>query len=715
MHLLRVVVAVVALLCAGPGRGQKPTRPDAGAPQDGGAPQDAGAAQAVDAGPVAPRIQALREQAENIRALIRGELDLGIEPPTLFSVDLEDQQAIAVELRRLRAVVAMADQPPEPLGDGGIEPADGGASDAADGGVEQAQDAGSPETPIDPVFWQARLALDRATLSFLGLDPKTRRNKLDAHAKRQKDATEEAKRAREAKERKRKAEEQQRKALEAARKAATEGLRRLESEKARLLGLESRLSDTERQQIAENKQLKERADVRLWWQRQLEQQIEQIRKRKVETIEIDAFYDKLVTFLSASHSQLSTALDLFSSSASEVEGLGANPLNELGPEVDTKLVVELRFKLQGVVGQLRRAEAALRKKKAELLVAEVQALSEGRLALLPHLSSAKRGKLFSFRETGRTQARAELEQIKLVLHYHQAASFKWVRSFEAGRYDRATRMRFYWNVFQWLAVLVVFAWWYRRADQLLLEWLERIRDARRKQPGRERFIGFLRRVRRPAEWLVLFLVLAALLPNRVAEYLEIQIVGTLLVWVLGEAIVVNAIDALATKQRRGPEESEEIAALRLRSLRLVGRVVVVFGLTLSLSSLLAGKGTIYHWALAICLYLAAPLVVIVVVYWWKALIFERINIRRRHSSLTGWVVAHEESWLSFLAAMIGGIYLLVRGINRFVRRNSASITFNSAIIDRFSRGAQKRPTNVKHRKPTFASWWCVFRTYRSSK
>ncbi len=667
VHLLRVV-AVLALIAlfAGPARAQEPSKPDAGAVEDAGV---ANTPQPLDAGAPSPRVLGLREQADNINALMRGQLDVAIAPATLFSVDLDDPQAIAVELRRLRSVLAAADQPLEDVGDAGVDDAkDASASEPLDGGgADATPDAGSMVAEVEPVLWQARLALDRATSSFLALDRESRNKKLADHAKRQKDATEEAKRDREAELRKRSAEEQQRKALQAAKHAATEGIRRLESEKARLLGIESRLSSAEQKQIEESKQLKERADVRLAWQRDVDGHIEQIRKREIETKVLDRFYTRLVSFLATSHGQLSTALEVFSSGASEVEGLGNDPLSELGPELDTKDVVALRGKLQRVVAELRLAEAKLRKKRAELLVGEVQALSKGRLALLPYLSDAKRDQLFTFRETGRTQARAELEQIKLVLRYHQVAAFKWAGDFDFDRYDRATRMRFYWKAFQWLVVLVVFGWWYRRADRVLLEWLERVRDSRRKQPGRERFIGFLRRVRRPAEWLALFLLLAALLPKQFGQYLEVQLVGTLLIWVLGEAMVVNAIDALATRQQRGPKKTEEIAALRLRSLRLVGRVVVVFGLTLSLSSQLAGKGTIYHWAMAICFYFAAPLLVIVVVYWWKALIFERINIRRRHSSLTGWVVAHEDSWLSFLAALVGGVYLLARGINHFVR------------------------------------------------
>jgi hypothetical protein len=89
-----------------------PTRADAperlrSADPDGGVPRaDAGVARDAD-------VERLRREAERVRALLGGTLDVSIEPEDLFDVALDDETAIRVEAARLAAILRPRTQPPE--------------------------------------------------------------------------------------------------------------------------------------------------------------------------------------------------------------------------------------------------------------------------------------------------------------------------------------------------------------------------------------------------------------------------------------------------------------------------------------------------------------------------------------------------------------------------------------------------------------------------
>jgi hypothetical protein len=104
----------------------------------------------------------------------------------------------------------------------------------------------------------------------------------------------------------------------------------------------------------------------------------------------------------------------------------------------------------------------------------------------------------------------------------------------------------------------------------------------------------------------------------------------------------------------------------LRSLRLVGRVVVALALVLVLSARLVGQGTIYHWVGSTC-WLAAVPVYVILVRWWRETVLERVDRVRKKSPLQAWVLAHRSGWRSFFAAAIGAAHLFFLGAFKVAR------------------------------------------------
>jgi len=216
---------------------------------------------------------------------------------------------------------------------------------------------------------------------------------------------------------------------------------------------------------------------------------------------------------------------------------------------------------------------------------------------------------------------------------------------------------------QWGLVLGLFLLWRRRATPLLLVVQRRIRVAdrlaRATQPGRlDRLLGFFIQIRRPLEWLLVVLVLLAVLPETVTQLLEIELLATTLIWILSGALAVDTLNALSVKPRGARAAAlPDVADLRLRSLRLIGRVVVVLGLVLVISARLVGKGTIYQWVLSMCWIATVP-VLLVLIRWWRPAVFARTELLRKKSPLQQWILSRRVGWQSFIAAALGGAQLL---------------------------------------------------------
>ena len=106
--------------------------------------------------------------------------------------------------------------------------------------------------------------------------------------------------------------------------------------------------------------------------------------------------------------------------------------------------------------------------------------------------------------------------------------------------------------------------------------------------------------------------------------------------------------------------SDEMGALRLRSAeasrshrrRASCSVLLV-------SARLVGKGTVYSWVYSTCWFAAIP-VFLILVRWWREVVFERVERVRRKSALQAWMLVNRSGWKSFFAAMVAAVQLFAR-------------------------------------------------------
>ncbi|HEY5377288.1 MAG TPA: ATP-binding protein, partial [Polyangiaceae bacterium] len=81
---------------------------------------------------------------------------------------------------------------------------------------------------------------------------------------------------------------------------------------------------------------------------------------------------------------------------------------------------------------------------------------------------------------------------------------------------------------------------------------------------------------------------------------------------------------------------------------------------------LVGEGTVYRWVWSTC-WLAAVPVFLLLVRWWRDVVFERVERVRRKSGIQAWVLANRSGWKSFFAAMVAAVHLFALGAFKVVR------------------------------------------------
>lgn len=667
--------------------GGRASSPDGGA-LDGG-PRDAGGhdaevrdAEVDDAGTAAPRAgERQRELARQIRRLVDGTLDVSVQPSTLFDVALDDEGAIRVEAERLGVLVDGVERRHADAGtDGGV---DAGAGDAIStrrrrasrrrdaGPPDAGTDAGPPDAgaanplpPLDPAVWSARVELDRARLEFYVLPRERRAAILAAHAERQRQAAEVTTTAVElsdAERRVRQADLERRQALEVAQRARTEAGRLVADERVRLLEVGTAQARFDADLVRARQALEQRAERTLG----LRRRVREATSGGLPAASVDALYQELRAWLRATRDELPDAL---APGDSAVPAAGPDRLGAIAIEIDRSAVDETRATVEETARGLREREAALGRDRVRQLSDEMNVLNADRLALLPHLSPSRRSQITGFGADGLDQAASEVRQVVLVLRSHTSLLAS-MDDHERGQYATVGGV----VLAKWLVVLLLFIGWWRRGVPAVEAWHQRVREQDRRggvvEPGRlDRALGVLLRVHRPLSGLALLWILTWLLPAEVRHVLEVDLLVTAAAWILGGSLVVLSTNAIvaARNARRGRPVQTATAALRLRSLRLVGRVVVVFGVILALSDRLVGRGTIYQWVFSTCWFATVP-ILIVIVRWWRPIIFERVQAIRKKTALQRWVVAHPVGLLSPVAALLGGVHLFGAGAVRAAR------------------------------------------------
>ncbi len=675
-------------------------------------PGDAGVSRDASTPNTDAEVQEVLRRAKQVQQLIAETLDPTVEPASLFSVVLTDERAVAVEAQRLRALLARASTALPDAGapeSGAPDEKKAGAGAKAEPGKPGVPDASvRPPTPASGLsaketkLWRARLELDAAQLRFLKLPKRVRAAKLTAHEKRRTEASKQGTGVDQAQKKAEAAAEAKKRALEQAKRARSEAARLVAEEEARLLGVKEDQARFEATLAKSEAKTTKRAEEALAWRRRVANLVSERKEGKKTPEEADALYGELRKALRTARDELASSLSTLAKL--ELPRVGADRLDTAGAAVDRSKVDKLRSELASQESKLEAREKKMRTARAKALLEQVESLNRDRLALYPHLSSAKRSALTSFNVPGIDQARAEARQVTLVMRYHVRASWNWITNLRDPNRDRAGEVVAGFSLLKILVLIGIFFWWRRRARSIIEMLRERMEEARREYRGArwltyaDRAVNLVDRVHNPVAWLIFVWGVGYLAGPGVSDLYEVELLWIVLSWTLGGNIVVHVIDVgfghgTRISRQRGSD------ALRYKSLRLVGRVIVTVGLFLALTNHLVGRGTIYSWVLSSFWFAAIP-ITLVIVRWWQPVVFERLSLLRKKSAFVEWVLNRKAGWTSFPAAAAGGAYLVGLGTVRTLRTYVSTFETTRRVLAYLFRREAAKQARERGSRPT---------------
>ncbi len=619
-------------------------------------------AQAISAEGKAEMLARLEGQIGELKAFLAGDLDPSIDPRPLLEIDPDELADLAADPERRRRFLDPDSRRPIPA---------------------------AAEDDVDGQLNAAKQRRDMLWLQFLELDDAERERLLSKHAQRSGEPSKAlAEQISVAEQAAKDAALEREVALVDSQEATTESLRVVADRRAHLLSVKEAQARFKAELASSRAKIETTTESALAWNRRVRELQSAMPSGKARANQADDLYQGLTRDLGDARHDLRVALDAVTSDPSGVPPLPNADADQLPADIDGGATRELRTSLRGSAIALQALEAELRWDRAKSLRDAIVIMNHARLRLFEMLSESRRDSLEGFGPDGVAQVKRELDQIILEVRFHLLV----VPREAARRYRQlqSSPRPVVFGLFQLLLLVLVFRWWRKRADDTLEQsrrsWLQK-RPQTHLTRGVSTFVWYVRRIRKPLEWLAFFAVLTMLVAKggRLPEtkYVEITIV-----WLLAGAFVVELIDATASRQGFSSESS---AKLRFRSLRLVGVSVVAVGLILSLTVATVGKGAIYAWVISTFGFLAIP-VFLVLVYWWKDTIFERAK-GRETSRVLQWVVRHDHGLLTYPAAAIGGVYLLIEGVAGFVvRRVSDLAPLRRVFAYLFRRGVEKSKT-----------------------
>ncbi len=463
-------------------------------------------------------------------------------------------------------------------------------------------------------------------------------------------------------------------ALGVARMARSEALRVVAQERARLLGIKEKQALFAAGLPRWRQQARELHESSLEWHRRVDEMVDDVSGRPTEA---DVVYDELRSTLDGARAALATALARAANPSEEVPAPPADFDDaDLPADVDRADLVELRDSLALEVQTLSAEVLVVGWEVASLLRDDVVMLNRDRLRLLPSMSATRRDDLTGLGVAGRAQASRELGQIALELRYHAMSLPRDVPSIASSIQARPLGLVI--RALELVFVIALFRWWRAQADALL----GKLRGSTWARSPAQRFrataIWYLRRVRRPVEWLLLLMVLS-LMVGTAASALELRLIWLVLVWVQGARAVVLTVDAIAQRQTVYGVGAKGNAKLRFRSLRLIGLTVTLVGLILTLTSEIVGRGTIYRWVLQGCWILVAPIGLWLVAQW-RPTIVGRLEPVAKTNALARWVVEHQSGPRGFFAAAAGGAWLLAQGTSAWLIRQLSGLDTTRKVL-----------------------------------
>lgn len=223
-------------------------------------------------------------------------------------------------------------------------------------------------------------------------------------------------------------------------------------------------------------------------------------------------------------------------------------------------------------------------------------------------------------------------------------------------------------IFQWLLGMGAFIYWLRAIVPSIADIAKgkNLDKDKRLSASLQTLCWWGIRIRRPLEWW-LFLSFTLSVIGELLIFLNLSPLQVMVNWLLLGTAFILLIDTLGASRHRRRRRKDAQAKLRLRSIKWLGRVFIVTGLLLSLIDVLGiSGGTVGAWIRVLFIWAVVPLLIIVL-RWWRPVVMENIT-KPEHQGrpVAHWVAARPKGIISLLSTTVGGVYLLLIGLSKWL-------------------------------------------------
>ncbi len=476
------------------------------------------------------------------------------------------------------------------------------------------------------------------------------------------------------------AERQQAEAQEAARIATSELTRLIATERARLLKVKAAQA-TYRAELARRSGAPTAiADDALGWRRKVSEIAARSPLDLDSERDADALYFQLVDKLQDVRGRLDDAL---------AERAGGSQPGIMPKPIDSALrsdqtrdanLLRLHGALVDAAYRLEGDEKTQIWEERRALRSAMTLLNEARLKLIPELSPGMRERILGFGNEGIAQVKREISQISLDLRYN-ILSFNQHLVAATSPFLHPSPV-FIFDLTRLLVLVFLFRWWRLHGGAMLQRW--EIACLTRYPRSfmdslQATVISYVRRVRRPLDWLLFVLLLRWLMPRDLV-ILGVDYIWIVAIWVLAAAFIIRLADELA----RGNRSNDPRAALRWKSLRLIAGILLGVGLVLALTDESVGKGAIYNWVLDAC-WLLAPPVIFLLAHWWRDRIVALSAAGAENSAFLAWNARNQDGIIGAFGRVAAGFVLLIEGLRAFIAGRASDIALIREIFDQRAR------------------------------
>jgi len=429
------------------------------------------------------------------------------------------------------------------------------------------------------------------------------------------------------------------------------------------------------------------------WEKRFEKLSTGIQTGQVTQKDADQFYQELSVALAEARKRLRQALAATGTPATQPARIAAE--KDANRESETK--TEPAKSQEPLPHATAPEDHKHERIEAEQLLMDLNALYRLRIQTLALVSPELRDRVTGTGSAGLQAFREELDYLSLRSRYHikqvpRIGQQVIVSTFSAPLHAVPL-------VIQIVLAVMIFIWWRRWAAQgidrirgYILDM--RPRKTRHKQTAK--LLWYLKRVRRPIEWLILLTVLWQITgPHE--DVFQI-LIGTQVRYILIVWLLVNLINAMADRGTAGLKS--ETARLRLRSIWLIFIWFLFVAIGVDITTDLAGKGALYTWFRMLSGFLVVP-VLFLIIYWWRPEIYRKLGDDSQQPTFIKNILQNRRGPGSYLGAALGGGYLLWDVSRQWLLRGIAAFEWGRHLIANLTRIEAVRISERQRRQHTY--------------